>query len=105
MEKTTNSWFVRATGDKEAVDLTTTYYYCNRSGYFTSRGGQKRHLKSQGSSNLDTYCTAAIVVRAKHDGGIEVQHCPTHYGHPTLLGHLRITESDRLAIAGKFCKA
>ena len=89
---------MRATGVKGAVDSTTTYYYCNRSGYFTSRGGRKRYVKSQGSSKLDTYCTAA---RAKHDGEVEVQHCPTHYGHSMLLGHLRITESDRLAIAGK----
>lgn len=68
MEKKTSSWFVRATGDKGTVDSTTTYYYCNRSGYFTSRGGQKRHLKAQGSSKLDTYCIASIVARTTQDG-------------------------------------
>ena len=55
----------------------------------------------QGSAKLNTYCTAAIVVRATHDNKLLVEHCPTHYGHRTLLGHLRIPENDRLAIAGK----
>lgn len=101
MEKKTNSWFVKATGKKGAIHSTTTYYYCNRSGYFTSHCKNKRHLKAQGSSKLNTYCTAAIIVRETHDDKIVVQYYPTHYGHTTMLGHLRISQNERLAIAGK----
>ena len=99
MESKTNASFVRATGEKLTLDTTVTYYYCNRSGYFLSRGNQ-RHSKSQGTSKLNTYCTAAITVR-KNENQILVSYCPTHYGHKMLLGHLRIPRNERQAIAGK----
>ena len=102
MEKDTDSSFVRATGEKGNVDKTTTYYYCNRSGYFTSSGKQKRHLKSQGSCKVNSYCTASIIVRTTPEKGIKVQYYPTHYGHATSLGHLRLSEKERVTIAGKF---
>ena len=61
---------------------------------------QKRHLKSQVSSKLKTYCTTSIVVKVKYDK-FHDKYWPTHYGHRTLLGHLRIPQKDRVAIAGK----
>ena len=62
-----------------------------------------RQVKTQGSSRLNTYCTSTIVLKRK-DQTIIVQYCPTHYGHRKLLGHLRLTEKERLVIAGKLQK-
>ena len=50
---------------------------------------------------MGTYCTAAITVRVTCKGKIVAQYWPTHYGHSMLLGHLRLTENDRLSISGK----
>ena len=79
------------------------YYYCSRSGYFRSRGKSERHIKSQGSSKLNTYCTAAIKATTDRYTGfmVTVEICHTHYGHELQLGHLRLPESVRLAVAGK----
>ena len=46
LEKSTNAWFVRATGEKELVSSAKQYYYCNRSGHFKSKGAGLRHLKT-----------------------------------------------------------
>ena len=58
-------------------------------------------MKSQGTSKLNTYCTAAITIKMTKDDCLEVTIHKTHYGHRISLGHLRIPEMDRLAIAGK----
>ena len=59
-EKKTNSWYVQASGKKELLECGKTYYYCNRSGTFTSRSTGVRHLKTQGTSKINSYCTAAM---------------------------------------------
>ena len=56
MKKKNNTWFVKDSGKKSA----TIYYYFNRSGNFKSRNIGKRHLKSQVTSKIDTYCTAGL---------------------------------------------
>ncbi len=66
-----------------------------------SRGVGKRHIKSQGTSKLNEYCTAALIVNIHEDGTINVNVHKTHYGHQTSMGHLRISETERLAIAAK----
>ena len=103
MERTTNSQYVKATGNKKALDSTIIYYYCSRSGYLTDCKKRMRQVKTQGSSKLNTYCTSTIVLKRK-DQTFFVQYCPTHYGHRKLLGHLRLTEMERLVIAGKLTK-
>ena len=60
-ENATCSSFVKATGDKGA-DKYNTYYYCNRSGYYTNTSRGKHQTNLQGTSKLNAYCTAAIVV-------------------------------------------
>ena len=89
--------FVKDSGKKSA----TIYYYCNRSGNFKSRSSGKRHLKSQGTSKIDTYCTAGLIVNINTDGTIDAKIHKSHYGHNASLGHLRIPESDRITIASK----
>ena len=103
MKMTTNSQYVMATGNKEALDSTIIYYYCSRSGYLTDCKERMRQVKTQGSSKLNTYCTSTIVLKRK-DQTFFVQYCPTHYGHKKLLGHLKLTEKEKLVIAGKLTK-
>ena len=104
-EKKTNSWYVQASGKKELLECGKTYYYCNRSGTFTSRSTGVRHLKTQGTSKINSYCTAAMTVsREKDSGRIEVHVCSAHYGHKKALGHLRLLESDKTAIAGQLAQ-
>lgn len=105
IEMNTNSWYVQTSGRKDLLDCGKTYYYCNRSGHFQSRSTGKRHLKTQGLSKINSYCTAAITVsREKVSGFIEVKVCSTHYGHKIALGHLRLQETDKTAIAGQLAQ-
>ena len=61
-------------------------------------------MKTQGSSKTDSHCTAAMVVTtSKDDKAVHVLH-KTHYGHTASLGHLRLKEKDRLAVAGKLAQ-
>ena len=104
-ERNTNSWYVQTSGKKELLHCGKTYYYCNHSGHFSSRSTGQRHLKTQGSSKINSYCTAAITVsRERVSGCTEVQVCSTHYGHKTSLGHLRLLESDKTIIAGQLAQ-
>ena len=57
-EKHTNSWFVQGTGEKDLLGGGITYYYCNRSGHFKSKGTGQRHVKTQGTSKINSHCTA-----------------------------------------------
>lgn len=95
--------FVLTSGAKRTFDNNKVcYYYCNRSGYFRSKGKGERHTKSQGSSKLNTYCTAAMKATTDSKTGVVVvEFCEKHYGHEIELGHLRLPENVRLAIAGK----
>ena len=58
-----------------------------------------RATKSQGSSNLDSYCTAKILLH--HGKKLKAHITSTHYGHTVALGHLRISQQERLNIAGQ----
>ena len=105
MERTTNSWFVQVSGQKDGLDVGTIYYYCNRSGHFKSKGTGQRHIKSQGTSKINAHCTAALIVtKNKVNQCLQVLVHKTHYGHKTALGHLRIPNTDRLAIAGQIAQ-
>jgi hypothetical protein len=94
--------FVKATGDKATEDNTITYFQCNRSGTFHPKGSGKRRLKSQGTSKINSHCTAAITLTVNHSlQSVSAEVCHTHYAHDTRLGHIRLSEGDRLKIAGK----
>ena len=74
---------------------TGIYYYCNHSGYFSPRGEQCRSLKSQGTSKIDTYCTAGIVLVVGGNGCVGASVCATHYGHQLSLGHTRLSKETQ----------
>ena len=104
-EKQTNSCFVQGSGKKRLLDSTKIYYYCNRSGYFQSKGTGQRHIKTQGTSKINSYCTASLtVIRDKFNKCIKVQVHKTHYGHQQSLGHLRLLHSDRISVAGQLAQ-
>lgn len=51
-EKITKSWFVQQRADRWTRSYKTSWFYCNRTGKFDSKGNGKRALKSQGSSKM-----------------------------------------------------
>ena len=69
------------------------------------RGIGQRHIKTQGTSKINAYCTATITVtRERRSECIEVQVCGSHYRHKTALGHLRLQQSDKTAIAAQLAQ-
>ena len=95
----------KATGDKTTDGCTTSYYQCNRSGLFHPKGTGQRRLKSQGSSKINSHCTAAITLIVNHTiQSVKAEVCHTHYAHETRLGHIRLSEEDRVKIAGKLAQ-
>ena len=94
--------FVKSTGDKTTDGCTTSYYQCNRSGVFLPKGSGQRRLKSQGSSKINSQCTAAITLTVNHTTqSVKAEVCHTHYAHEPKLGHIRLREEVRLKIAGR----
>ena len=93
---------MKATGSKTSEGCAITYYQCNRSGTFRPKGTGKRKLKSQGSSKINRHYTAAITLTVDHSTqSVTAEVCHTHYGHDTRLGHIRLSEEDRLTVIGK----
>ena len=85
------------------MDSTRTYFYCNRTGQQRKTGSGIRQTKTQGSSKMNAHCTACMTVQ-KTQRDIKVEIYPTHYGHETSLGHLRILETERVAIAAQLAQ-
>ncbi|GFX40245.1 MULE domain-containing protein [Trichonephila clavipes] len=78
-------------------------YQCCRSGTYKPKGKGLKNLKSQGSAKIGISCPAVIKVRQSTEN-VVVHYFPKHQNHETQLEHLRLSESDRSAIAGKFKK-
>jgi hypothetical protein len=70
-------------------------------GYFKSASKGLRAMKSQGTSKIDSYCTAKIHLHYLKNGEVKAHITNTHYGHKISLGHLRLSKQDRLSIAGQ----
>ena len=100
-----DAMFVKGTGDKAADECTNSYFQCNRSGVFCPKGIGKRRLKSQGSSKISIHCTSAITLTVNPTTqSLTAVVCYTHYAHESRLGHIRLSEEDRLKIAGKLAQ-
>ena len=92
---------VKVTGDKTTDGCTTSYYQCYRSGLFHPKGTGQRRLKSQGSSKINSHCTLTVNHTIQ---SVKAEVCHTHYAHETRLGHIRLSEEDRVKIAGKLAQ-
>ena len=56
--------------------------------YYKQKGTGERLLKTQGTSKLDTYCTASIRTTSNQlTKEMEVEVCNTHYGHLSEMEH------------------
>lgn len=96
LEATTDTKFVKIGSEKQMI----TYYSCHRSGYYVSRGKGSRHLKSQGSKKINSFCPASIQL-IQSNNQFEVIFVSTHVGHKTELGHLTLTQTNREMLASK----
>ena len=81
LEKQSSSWFVKSTGVKVVHKTKVTYLYRNRNGYFSSQSKDIRSIKKEGSSKIDSYCTAGMECEHLENGKIKVTFNKTHYGH------------------------
>ncbi|GFY62321.1 MULE domain-containing protein [Trichonephila inaurata madagascariensis] len=64
------------------------------------KGKGLKNLKFQGSAKIGISCPAVIKVRQSTEN-VVVQYFPKHQNHETQLEYLRLSESDRIAIAGR----
>ncbi|GFQ96664.1 MULE domain-containing protein [Trichonephila clavata] len=100
-ENKTMSKYVRQRGSKTLKngDIVMNYHCC-RSGTYKPRGKGVKSLKSQGSAKIGISCPAIIKVRQSTEN-VVVQYFPNHKNHENQLEHLRLSESDRAAVAGR----
>ena len=100
-EKDTNTIYVQHTSSRVRLGIHIHYFYCNRSGEYTSKGTGKRCLKSQGTSKIGCYCTAHIIAKKQENGHVFVEFNSTHYNHDIELAHLTLTEDIHLQVPAK----
>ena len=101
LEENTNTQYTKSSGVKIVSGEKQEYYYCNRSGYFKTHSKGLRAIKSQGTSKMDSYCTAKICLQRLKNGEVQAHITKTHYGHKISLGHLRLSKQDKLSVAGQ----
>ncbi|GFW88347.1 MULE domain-containing protein [Trichonephila clavipes] len=100
-ENKTMSKYVRQRGCKTLQNGEIVMnYHCCRSGTYKPRVKGLKNLKSQGSAKIGTSCPAVIKVIQSTEN-VVVHYFPKHQNHETQLEHLRLSESNRTAIAGK----
>ena len=100
-EMDTDTNYVQRTSSRVKLGSRVYYYYCNRSGQYTTKRNGKRCLMSQGTSKIGNYCTATITARQEANGHVSVVFNSTHTNHAIQLAHLPIPTSVRLQIASK----
>ncbi|XP_063969505.1 uncharacterized protein LOC135157532 isoform X1 [Lytechinus pictus] len=104
-EQTNKCSFVTAKGATETEQVSMQTFYCNRSGFFTSKGSGKRSQKAQGSCKINGHCTAGISAKTcLMTGSVGVVLTKTHYGHGEDLGHLKLSQEERIAIGQKLAQ-
>ena len=104
-EKMGKSWFVKQRGDRRAKYHKTSWFYCNRTGEYESKGKGKRSLKSQGTSKTGCSCPAFITARTDAaTGEVKAEFCLTHVGHRKDIAHSRMSKEMRSCIAAKLAQ-
>ena len=100
-ELSSRSQFIQKCSPYTSTQQKVWYFYCNRSGGYTSRGKQLRQLKSQGTNKIGSQCTAHIKAKVNEEtGGVTVTYCSTH-NHSKTLAHVQIPPRVRIDIAAK----
>ncbi|GFW87437.1 MULE domain-containing protein [Trichonephila clavipes] len=98
-ENKTMSKYVRQGGCKTLQNGEIVMnYHCCRSWTYKPKGKGLKNLKSQGSAKIGISCPAVIKVKQSTEN-VVVHYFPKHQNHETQLEHLRLSESDRTAVA------
>ena len=102
-ERSRYATYCKSSGVKEEKsELKRTYFYCNRTGWYNAKGEGIRRLKTQGTSKIDGHCTSTLTLIENADmTEFEADVCKTHYGHEIQLGHLKISNTEKILIASK----
>lgn len=88
-ENSLNSIYVQESGSRIHGNISKKYFYCHRSGVFTSKGKGQRALKVQGSCKINSFCTAHMKVSEDIETGeVFVNYCDYHTGHDNKMCHL-----------------
>ena len=105
-EQTMNKcWFVKHRGDRKTKAHIVSWFYCNRSGFFKTRGNGKRSLNSQGSSKIHDYCSAFVTTRTDLvTGEVVAEYCLRHRGHKRELCFNRMSSELRLEVVAKLAQ-
>nr|CAI5855279.1 unnamed protein product [Callosobruchus analis] len=105
LEQQTHTLYVKQKGSCKTLNGIVSQYICQRSGYYFTRGANKRHLKIQGSKKINGFCPSEIRTIVSGNGEHEVSFIETHVGHDNSLGHLNLTASLRMTIAEKIAES
>lgn len=84
IEKENVCCYVKNRGSKQYRDVIHHYYYCHRSGFFSSRSEGKRNVKILGSNKMDVMCPSMIKVKEKGNN-FKVEYLKTHIGHRNMI--------------------
>ena len=99
------SWFLKQRADRRTKHHKTSWFYCNRTGEFSSRGEGKRSLKSHGSSK--TGCSFPTFITTRNDGvtrEVVAEYCLYHDGHKREIAFNQISSEMRSRIARKLAQ-
>ena len=98
----TRSYYVRDSSMKTYGSTNHYYFYCNRSGDFTSKGHGKRQIKLQNSNKTGTTCVAHIkAMENTLTNKIQIEYSSTHNTHELQLSHLPLADDLKSYIAVK----
>ncbi|KAF6213970.1 hypothetical protein GE061_011699 [Apolygus lucorum] len=101
MEKDSKAHFVKPTSSRDRKDGSQRIqYFCSRNGYSTSLC-TVRKPQQNGTSKIQGYCPASLVVVVSTAGSVTVDFLDTHVGHALDLKFIRLTNKERNDIAQK----
>ena len=99
------SWFVKQRGDRTTKHYKTSWFYCNITGDYETKGKGKCSLKSQGTSKTGCSCPAFIIARsAASTGEVTAEFCLSHVGHRKDIAHTRTLKDTCSRIAAKLAQ-
>ena len=105
VERMTKSYFVQHRAGRWTKSHKTSWFYCNRTGKYVSKGDGKRAVKSQGSCKTGGSCTAYITARTDASTGqVVADYCLKHVGHKMEISFTRMSNEMRSIIAGKLAQ-
>ena len=91
--------------DRTSKNHKTSWFYCNRTGNYSTRGEGKCSLRSQGTSKIGCFCPAFITARTYCvTGEVKVEYCLHNVGHRREIAYTQISAKMRSTIAGKLTR-